>query len=139
MWVNYGILVISKEYLLFVYTRPDRDPAWLLETGTEVHATAAGKVARADFSKSYGNTVVVNHGNNIYTLYAHGSRLNVSVGNPVFTNQVIMLSGNTGKPSSGPHLHYEVVVSPYSPSAAAFYGDINLRRSPTDLRKLLNP
>jgi RHS repeat-associated protein len=104
--------------------------------GTEVHPTAKGVVVRAEKSNSYGNVVVIRHLNNIYTLYAHGSKLLVSVNDNVTTKNIIMLSGNTGH-SSGPHLHYEVIVSPYGINSPGFYGNVNIRRSPNSLYNLI--
>jgi len=106
--------------------------------GTLVHTTASGKVVRSQFSSSYGNVVIISHGNNVYTLYGHGSKLLVSNGESVKTNQTIMLSGNTGH-STGPHLHYEVIVAPHGLSSKNFYNDVNIRRCPSKLKNLLNP
>jgi murein DD-endopeptidase MepM/ murein hydrolase activator NlpD len=109
-----------------------------VNTGTEVHATSNGTVVRAEFSSSYGNVVIIDHGNNVYSLYGHGSELMVENGDEVSTNQVIMLSGNTGH-STGPHLHYEVITSPdYGPSDREFYNNLEIRRSPEDLNELIN-
>ncbi len=56
----------------------------------------------------FGYTVVIDHGNNIETLYGHNSRLLVSRGENVQQGQRIALSGNTGM-STGPHLHFGVL------------------------------
>lgn len=76
-------------------------------TGTEIHSTGNGKVIRASYSSSYGNVVVVDHGYNYKTLYAHMSALNVKKGQKVSRGQIIGFVGNTGQ-SRGAHLHYEV-------------------------------
>ncbi|MDF2672109.1 MAG: Peptidase [Clostridiales bacterium] len=76
-------------------------------SGTPVHAMAAGEVIIAKYSGGYGNYIVINHGSGISTLYAHNSKLLVSVGSKVKSGQVISKSGNTGY-STGPHLHFEV-------------------------------
>ena len=57
----------------------------------------------------YGNTVIPDHGNDIKSLYGHLQKIHVAQGQRVERGQVIALSGNTGK-SSGPHLHYEILV-----------------------------
>ena len=55
----------------------------------------------------YGNTVIVDHGSGISTMYAHCSRLAVSVGQTVQRGQVVGYVGSTGW-STGPHLHFGV-------------------------------
>ncbi|UNK49062.1 peptidoglycan DD-metalloendopeptidase family protein [Lysobacter sp. S4-A87] len=75
--------------------------------GTAVHASADGVVARAAFSKDYGNLVLIDHGNGCSTLYAHNERLLVHTGEPIQAGQPIALVGSSGR-STGPHLHFEV-------------------------------
>ncbi len=75
--------------------------------GTAVHATADGIVARAAYSKDYGNLVLIDHGNGCSTLYAHNERLLVRAGEPILAGQPIALVGSSGR-STGPHLHFEV-------------------------------
>lgn len=57
--------------------------------------------------KGYGNVVVLNHGNSLYTVYGHNSQLLVQAGQSVYRGQTISLVGSTGR-STGPHLHFEV-------------------------------
>lgn len=77
--------------------------------GTPVRAAAAGVVVQASggWNGGYGTMVVVDHGNGFRTLYAHLSRLNVSVGQTVEQGEVIGAVGTTGI-VTGPHLHFEV-------------------------------
>lgn len=84
-------------------------------TGTTVYAAADGVVYSASYaSGSYGYYIIIQHTNGLRTYYAHGNgTFYVSPGQTVSKGQPIMLSGNSGK-SSGPHLHFEVRVSPYS-------------------------
>lgn len=78
--------------------------------GTPVYAAADGVVIKATYmNTSYGNHIMIAHGNDVYTLYAHNSELLVSVGDEVKQGQQIALSGDTGN-STGPHLHFEVRV-----------------------------
>jgi murein DD-endopeptidase MepM/ murein hydrolase activator NlpD len=78
------------------------------KTGTEIHTTGDGRVTYADYgSNGYGMHVVIDHGFDYETLYAHLSAVKVRVGQRVKRGDVIGLVGNTGL-SSGPHLHYEV-------------------------------
>lgn len=77
------------------------------KTGTQVKATADGKVTFAGWDEVYGFLVAVDHGNGYVTYYGHNSGNLVSVGDTAIRGQVIALSGNTGR-SSAPHLHYEI-------------------------------
>ncbi|ADQ14944.1 LysM peptidoglycan-binding domain-containing protein [Halanaerobium hydrogeniformans] len=77
-------------------------------TGTEVKAAASGRVVNSGWMNGFGYTVVIDHGNNVETLYGHNSRLLVSRGENVQQGQKIALSGNTGM-STGPHLHFGVL------------------------------
>jgi murein DD-endopeptidase MepM/ murein hydrolase activator NlpD len=61
---------------------------------------------------SYGNAIIIDHGGGKRAIYAHLSKINVKVGQKIIEGQLIGLSGNTGN-SSGPHLHFEVRVSPW--------------------------
>ncbi len=72
-----------------------------------VHATADAKVKFAGWSNSYGNLIILDHGNDIITIYAHLSALRVKNGQTIKKNDIIGLQGSTGR-SSGEHLHYEV-------------------------------
>ena len=73
-------------------------------------AAAAGKVTKATWHNSYGNYIMIDHGNGISTLYAHLYRIDVSVGQTVAQGQHIGIIGNTGN-SFGAHLHFEVRVN----------------------------
>lgn len=75
--------------------------------GTPVHAADGGKVVFAGTKSGYGKLVIIDHGANVKTYYAHNSKLLVSKGTKVFKGQKIAEVGNTGR-STGPHLHFEV-------------------------------
>lgn len=83
--------------------------------GTEVYAAAEGVILAANWSNGgLGNYVCIQHSGGMRTLYGHGNgTFYVKPGDEVKKGQLIMLSGNTGN-SSGPHLHFEVRVSPYN-------------------------
>lgn len=79
-----------------------------VKQGTSVKAAEAGYVAQVGIgTKWYGNYIMIIHNNNLSTLYAHLSSVNVKADQYVSQGQLIGLSGNTGF-SSGPHLHFEV-------------------------------
>ncbi len=78
-------------------------------TGTEIYVTGDGVIEKIESSKrGYGNSIVVNHGFGVKTLYAHMERFNVKSGQKVKRGEVIGYVGNTGL-STAPHLHYEVI------------------------------
>ena len=85
--------------------------------GIPVHAAQGGTVTYAGWVSGYGNTVIIDHGGGITTLYGHNQSLAVSEGQSVSQGQTISYCGSTGN-STGPHCHFEVrqngePVSPY--------------------------
>ena len=76
--------------------------------GTQVRATADGRVLRSGRAGAYGEMVEVAHADGFVSRYAHLSRIHVHEGDRVERGQLIGLLGNTGR-STGPHLHYEVL------------------------------
>lgn len=79
-------------------------------SGNPVLAADSGTVIKSYLSSSYGNYIVISHGNGVLTGYAHMSRRLVSVGDTVSAGQQIGKVGSTGN-STGPHLHFEVYVN----------------------------
>ena len=78
-----------------------------LPTGSPVYAAKDGTVTWSGYKDSYGNLVIIDHGDGMETYYAHCSRLDVEVGRQVAAGQQIAAVGSTGN-STGPHLHFEV-------------------------------
>ncbi|MBP9921091.1 MAG: peptidoglycan DD-metalloendopeptidase family protein [Proteiniclasticum sp.] len=76
-------------------------------SGTNIAASQNGKVISAGYKGTYGNLVVIKHGNGMETAYAHLSRISVSVGDVVTQGQSIGKMGSTGG-STGSHLHFEI-------------------------------
>ena len=74
---------------------------------SQVFAAKAGTVIVSQYSRGYGNYVVVSHGSGNTTLYAHMSSRKVSVGQYVKQGAVLGITGSTGN-STGPHLHFEI-------------------------------
>ncbi|WP_462252064.1 peptidoglycan DD-metalloendopeptidase family protein [Ekhidna sp.] len=95
-------------------------------TGSEVRATADGKVAKISSNpKGYGNLVVIAHGDDYQTKYAQLSEFKVKEGDEVKKGDLIALSGNSGM-STAPHLHYEVLKDGKHVDPANFIKDYDL-------------
>lgn len=77
------------------------------ETGTPIRAAALGLVRHAGWDETYGNLVILDHGNGFTSLYGHNESLEVEEGDLVSRGDVVAKLGNTGR-SSAPHLHFEV-------------------------------
>lgn len=87
------------------------------EYGAEIKAARGGVVSHSGWIDGYGNTIMIEHGDGLVTLYGHNQSVAVSVGETVKQGQVIAYCGSTGN-STGPHCHFEVrlngePVSPY--------------------------
>lgn len=77
------------------------------ETGTPVHASALGVVRFAGWDDTFGNLVILDHGNGFTSLYGHNDSLLVAQGDVVSRGQTVARLGNTGQ-STAPHVHFEV-------------------------------
>ena len=75
-----------------------------------IYATAPGRVVYAGPMSIRGNTTFIDHGQGIYTGYAHQKEINVKVGDLVQAGQIIGLIGSTGR-VTGPHLHWDIWVN----------------------------
>lgn len=80
------------------------------DVGTPITAAAGGVVVVVTTHPAYGEMLEIDHGNNLITRYAHNSRILVNKGDIVKRGQLISEVGSTGR-STGPHLHFEVLVS----------------------------
>ena len=78
-----------------------------VSAGTPIRASMGGKVSTAGWSNTYGNYVIISHGNGYQTLYAHMQKYTVKKGETVNQGQNIGYVGSTGY-STGPHLHFSV-------------------------------
>ena len=88
--------------------------------GTDVYATGNGTVVSAGWETGYGNTIEINHGFGYRTRYAHLQSIKVKAGQKVVRGEIIGGVGSTGK-STGPHLHYEVVVKGQKVNPVNYY------------------
>lgn len=87
--------------------------------GTTVKAADGGTVSFAGYQGSYGNLVVIDHGNGEQSYYGHNSSLLVSAGDKVYQGQAIAKAGSTGR-STGNHCHFEIRVNGTRVNPAAY-------------------
>ena len=78
--------------------------------GDSIQTTGDGVVSFAGPKGGLGRCVIIEHNENLQTLYAHLHRVNVVKGQQVSSGEVIGFLGNTGR-STGPHLHYEIILN----------------------------
>lgn len=80
--------------------------------GSAIYASRSGRVttSKCGWNGGYGCYIIIDHLNGVSTLYAHNTKLYVSVGETVSQGQTIALMGSTGR-STGPHIHFEVRVN----------------------------
>ena len=102
----------SRYHPILKKRRPHRGVDYGARTGTPIRATANGRVTKRAHYKGYGKMIVLQHGKQYRTVYAHMSRFaeGSNIGNYVKQGQVIGYVGSTGL-STGPHLHYEFHVN----------------------------
>ena len=89
------------------------------DVGTAIAAAAGGMVIAAEVHPQYGQMVEIDHGNGLVTRYGHASQLLVKQGDLVKRGQKIALVGTSGR-STGPHLHFEVLVEGVQQNPAKF-------------------
>ena len=75
--------------------------------GTIIHCAASGTVTFAGWQQGYGNVIIINHGNNIETVYGHCRSISVKIPQKVSAGEKIGEVGSTGR-STGPHVHFEI-------------------------------
>ena len=80
----------------------------LVDTGTPVKSILEGKVIFSEWSVATGHVLIIDHGDNIISVYKHNSKVLKTQNNFVKAGEVIAYSGNQGTLSTGPHLHFEL-------------------------------
>ncbi len=80
----------------------------LAPKNTPVKATLDGFVISSDWTLETGNTISIQHSNNLISFYKHNSALLKEIGNSVKAGEAVAIIGNTGTLSNGPHLHFEL-------------------------------
>lgn len=78
--------------------------------GTSFLAANSGVVVKAGYNTAYGNMVMIDHGGGVSTLYAHGDKIMVTLGQTVNQGDVVLQVGETGY-ATGPHAHFEVRIN----------------------------
>jgi murein DD-endopeptidase MepM/ murein hydrolase activator NlpD len=95
---------------IYKTARPHRGTDYAAPTGTPVYAAGDGRVVKAGYSRSNGNYVFIQHGEQFVTKYLHLHKRRVKQGQRVAQSQVIGTVGSTGA-ATGPHLHYEFLMN----------------------------
>ena len=102
---------LSRKHPVLGRMRAHKGTDYAASTGTPIYAAGDGKIMYRGTKGGYGRTVIIKHGNNIETRYAHLSRYGkYRRGQKVKQGQVIGYVGMSGL-ATGPHLHYEFIVS----------------------------
>jgi murein DD-endopeptidase MepM/ murein hydrolase activator NlpD len=101
--------------------------------GTPVKATADGIIIHAGWNGGYGHCVIIDHGNNYQTWYAHLSRMDVIEGQEIRQGEILGAVGTSGR-STGAHLHYEVRIgtTPVNPYRFLARGAVVKPAAPSD-------
>lgn len=79
-----------------------------VQTGTPVKSVADGTVIFAEWTADTGNVIIVKHNSGFISIYKHNATLHKHQGDLVKSGEVIASAGNSGKFSTGPHLHFEL-------------------------------
>ena len=79
-----------------------------VDIGTSVKAVSNGRVILSEWTTQTGYVLIIDHGNDLISVYKHNSKLLKSQGEIVKQGEIIALSGNSGVLTSGPHLHFEL-------------------------------
>ena len=85
----------------------------VVATNTPVKATADGTIIFAEWTIDTGYVIIIEHNQELISVYKHNSSLTKTQGDLVKAGEVIAMSGNTGELSTGPHLHFELWSSGY--------------------------
>ena len=101
-----------RKHPILGYNKLHQGTDFAARRGTPVMASGSGTVERASWFGAYGKYVRIRHNSTYKTAYAHLSKFgrNIKAGKKVRQGQIIGYVGSTGR-STGPHLHYEVLVN----------------------------
>jgi murein DD-endopeptidase MepM/ murein hydrolase activator NlpD len=101
---------LRRLHPIYKTTRPHRGTDYAASRGTPVYAAGDGRVSEAGYSKSNGNYIFIQHGEQYVTKYLHLHKRHMRKGQRVSQSQVIGTVGSTGA-ATGPHLHYEFLMN----------------------------
>lgn len=90
------------------------------DEGTPIYASNNGIVTLSDETMSYGNTIIIDHGQNVFTMYLHLAELVISKGDNVKKGDLIGYMGSTGI-ATGPHLHFNHFIGNVIVDSAEWY------------------
>lgn len=112
--VNFGIITSNYGKRLDPITKNTKAIHKGIDIGTnigeDIYSVLPGNIKLAEYFGGYGNCIIIDHGNEIRTLYAHCQKLNVNSGEFINKGQKIATVGSTGR-SIGPHLHFEIKIN----------------------------
>jgi murein DD-endopeptidase MepM/ murein hydrolase activator NlpD len=108
------------------------------KVGRRIRAANAGKVVLAKHLFFTGNTVILDHGAGVMTLYAHMSRLDVKKGQKVKQRALLGLAGQTGR-ANGPHLHFSAIINRVRVNPVDLFAYLGDRKKPVELLKRAAP
>jgi murein DD-endopeptidase MepM/ murein hydrolase activator NlpD len=80
----------------------------VIPKNTPVKATADGRVLFASWTSDASYVIIIDHGDELISVYKHNSSLTKTQGDFVKSREVIAISGSSGELSTGPHLHFEL-------------------------------
>lgn len=131
--------ITSQFGLKRVYNKQPRNPHSGLDIaapkGTPVHTIAKGKVIATDDLFFTGNTVIVDHGHGILSIYGHLSKIDVKPGQNIQQGDVIGKVGKTGR-ATGPHLHWEMIVNQTRVNPLLFVPASAIKPKPKKTKKI---
>jgi murein DD-endopeptidase MepM/ murein hydrolase activator NlpD len=130
---GYGL----RRHPVLGYSKMHKGVDFAAPTGTPIYAAGDGIIERADWFSSYGKYVRIRHNDKYKTAYAHMHKINVKKGQRVKQGQKIGSVGTTGR-STGPHLHYEVIVNGKQVNPRSVKLPIGDKLSGTNLANLKN-
>ena len=83
----------------------------IMPENSPVHSISEGIVVFSEWTTETGYVIIIEHLNGLTSIYKHNASIVKSQGEMVETGEIIAFTGNTGELTTGPHLHYEVIVN----------------------------